>query len=104
MLPGSPVAATVADTSFYSNNYMNDAARKDPYKLGGMFEAIFYRTIFQQMRDSSIGEDPFMNSAGAKQIRTMMDDELANALGREGHMGFGEMIAEQNGLLKGVQS
>ncbi len=98
MFSANPVTPTVTDTSIYSTSFMGKDVRNDPKKLGGQFEAIFYRTMLKQMRDAQLEEDPFENGMGAGQIRTMMDDELANVLGQRGYLGIGDMIAKQQAL------
>jgi flagellar protein FlgJ len=92
-----------SSTSFYSGAA---TAVKDPKKVAGMFEALFYRTMLRQVRESSMG-DPLFESSATKQAQEMMDDEMAVELGKKGDLGIANMMLEMiekrespTGLLK----
>lgn len=95
------------NTSFYSNNIISGADRKDPEKVAGMFEGMLYRMMLEEMRNEEF-EDPLFGSSQMQQIQGMYNDELAMHLGNQGHLGFKSTVTEAvqraeqntNGLLK----
>ncbi|MBB64332.1 MAG: hypothetical protein CMO81_04640 [Waddliaceae bacterium] len=101
-----PARAQVQQASFYSSDALSGMSRKDPKKVATQFEAIFYRMILKQMRDSSLSEGLFDSSA-MQQTQSMQDDELANLLAGHGALGIKDLVmsqvqnsTEQFGLLK----
>lgn len=92
-LPAS-IAAT-QQASFYSSNDLSSAqAKKDPNTIAGMFEAMFYRSILQQMRAAGI-EDEVFGSGEMQQMQGMFDDELAVHMGLSGHLGIKDIVLDQ---------
>lgn len=79
-------------TGFYSNQVLSAQDRKDPKKVGAMFESMFYRMIFKEMRASS--EDPLFGGSGMDQWKEIRDDEMAQVLGMQGKLGIADMITE----------
>jgi Rod binding domain-containing protein len=79
--------------SFYESSVINPADRKDPRKVGALFEAMFYRMLFKQVRDSEMTE-PFFSGFQSEQIQEMRDDELANSLASEGQLGISNLITD----------
>lgn len=101
----SLATATVGKSSSYYSG--ESISAKDPEKVAGMFEGMFYRMMLEQMRKSPWGEDPLFDSPQLKQVRSMQDDELAHHLGNMGHLGIKDLLLEdlakkspQGGLLK----
>lgn len=82
-----------SSSSYYTQNLSSKEMKDDPKKLGGMFEAIFYRMIFDQVRKASLDEEMFDSSA-LQQVRQMQDDEMAQVLGAQGHLGISDMITK----------
>ena len=91
----------------HASVYSGEAAHtKDPKKVAGMFEALFYQMMLSQMREASFG-DPLFDSAATRQVQGMLDDEMANQLGQSGDLGIADMMMEMiekqqtpSGLLK----
>ena len=79
--------------SYHDASLLSSLDKSDPKKIGGLFEAMFYRMIFKEMRNSSLG-DPLASSFNSQQVREMHDDELANQLGAQGHLGVVKMIED----------
>lgn len=95
-------SAVAADMSFYSNAALSGADRKSPEKVAGMFEAMFYRMLLQQARDSSLSDGLF-DSPEMKQIEGMFDDELAQYMGAQGHLGVADLINERQAKMVSVE-
>jgi len=85
--------SSTATTSFYSNEMLTGNSRRDPEKVAGLFEALFYRSMLEQARNSA-EEDPLFGSFQMSQVKGMFDDELANHMGMMGNLGIAEMIKE----------
>ena len=85
--------ASPATTSFYSNEMLAGNSRRDPAKVAGLFEAMFYRSMLQQARESA-EEDPIFGSFQMSQMQGMFDDELANHMGMMGSLGIADMVME----------
>ena len=88
---GYPVEA---DRGFYSNALVGVEGKKDPKKVAGLFEGIFYRMLFQQMRAEQEGGDPLFDSGQMRQVVQMHDDEMANKLGKMGQLGIRPVLEE----------
>lgn len=87
-------------TSFYSNNVLNEEDKKDPEKVGGAFEAIFYRMILKESMKSHIG-DEILGSKYVEKHREAQYEEMAQVLGNQGHLGIKKMIVEHIEKLNG---
>lgn len=79
--------------SYYSTEILQGKNRKDPKKVGGLFEALFYRILFKGIRDCALDETVF-DSQQMGTYREMQDDELANHLGAMGHLGVVKMMTD----------
>ncbi len=86
-----------AKKSFYSDNLLSGKESKDPEKVAGMFEAIFYRMIFQQMNKPVFGDDldPFVSDEKTSQFKEMQFAELANQLGEQGKLGIKDLVMNE---------
>ena len=80
--------------SYYSNLMLEGRDKGDPKKVGGLFEAMFYRIIFQQMRTSAISEDVLMPSSAGKYMQEMYHNEMANLLGNQGKLGVVDLVVD----------
>ena len=94
-MPGLNTSAAVQETQSFYSTTINE---KDPKKLAGQFESIFYRMIFSEMRKSS-AEDEVFGSSEMQQVMGMFDDELSITLGEAGHLGFKDQIVDHMGKL-----
>lgn len=109
----SPSAAKAE--SFYSNQFLKGSDARSPTKVGRAFEAIFYRMILKQARETELAT-PLLDSPAMKQMREMQEDELATQLGNQGKLGIAKIVEDtlllakneeysikkqQSGLLKG---
>jgi len=90
--PSLTQAKESSSMSFYSNTLVSGADKKDPKKIAGMFEAMLYRMMLQEIR-STEEEDPIFGSTQMEQVKGMYDDELSLHLGQQGHLGMQEMIS-----------
>ncbi|MFT4552144.1 MAG: Rod binding domain-containing protein [Chlamydiales bacterium] len=79
--------------SFYGAENSQGKDSKDPKKVAAMFEAIFYRLLFKNNRDSMM-EDPLVGGQEMNTMKEMRDDEMANNLGSLGHLGIRDMVEE----------
>ncbi len=95
-----PTPAEAALPSFYSNNPLEGASRKDPKKVGALFEAIFYRMIFKEMRESELASEDLLSSSESKQARAMRDDELSNYLGAQGNLGVIDLLEKDAAVME----
>ena len=80
-------------SSYYSKGVLQGKDRKNPKKVAGMFEAVFYRILLKGIRDSSLNETLF-DSQQMSTYKEMKDDELSNHLGAMGHLGVVEMVTD----------
>ena len=81
-------------SSFYGNN-LNANNLKDPAEVGGSLEAMFYRLILKNMRESTLDEDPLLDGGfQSEQYREMQHNELAEMLGREGKLGIRDLAIQ----------
>ena len=76
---------------FYSNN-VDGAAKRDPEKVAGQFEAIFYRMLLEQAKIDDESNDPLFGSSEMSQMMSMFNDEIANVMGATGGLGIGKML------------
>lgn len=88
----SPVAKK-GQAHFLSNDPMQGLDKSDPKAVGAKFEAIFYRMILKQIRESKLDDGLFSSSAMETRAE-MRDDELAGVLGQAGHLGIIKMIED----------
>ena len=79
-------------SSFYTEDLVAEGKR-DPKQIAGKFEALFYRLMFEQMKNTE-SEDPLMGSNQGKQLKGMWYDELANHLGQSNSLGIGDLILQ----------
>ncbi len=85
--------------------YTNDALRsKDPKVIGSHFEALFYRIMFREMRESALSEGLFDTYAD-EQFTEMFHDELAQQMGQQGKLGIVDLVVSEakkhpDGLIK----
>ena len=86
-----PMAGAQID-GFYTDSFSEAPARRDPDKVGGQFEAIFYRMLLEQARFNEEDNDPLFGSSQMSQAMTMFNDELANVMGSKGELGIGKML------------
>ena len=82
--------------SAYSSQSLAD---KDPKKIGGIFESMFYKTLLQEMRKGSFG-DALGESFEREQFQGMQDDQLAYNLGMQEKLGLSKLIQKQIALAK----
>ncbi len=78
--------------SFYGMAPMGKGGVRNPKKVAAQFESIFYRILFKQMRDASLG-DPF-DSHAMGTVKEMRDDEIANLLGATGNLGIKDLVTD----------
>jgi Rod binding domain-containing protein len=81
-------------TNFYDTGSI-DKAKGDPKKLAGMFEAMFYRSMFEMMRENSVDEEGLMDSYQGKQTLAMQHEQLSEILGQSGQLGIAGMIQKE---------
>ena len=79
-------------TSFY-NQQLSVKDRKDPRKIGGSLESIFYRQIFKILRESALDEG-LLDGFESQQLREMQHDELAEKVGHEGKLGIVDLVVD----------
>jgi Rod binding domain-containing protein len=91
MIFESPKATDIG--GFYSSSLMGEADKKDPEKVGAMFEAIFYRMILKEARESSLGDEIFGNKQ-VENYKEMRDEELAQNLAAKGHLGVKKIVVD----------
>lgn len=91
---GPETLGAAGTSSFYSSQLTGGAKGAKPEAVAGQFEAMFYRILFQQMRDTELA-DPLLDGPGLDQMRAMHHDELASHLGQEGHLGIKEMVLQE---------
>jgi Rod binding domain-containing protein len=89
-----PRLQETAPASFYGNASLNGPDREDPRRVGAQFEAIFYRMLFRQMRESSLDEGLF-DGRDMEQFQEMQHNELANALGAMGELGIIDAVVKE---------
>lgn len=80
-------------SSYYSTKLLNSKQSQDPKVVGGLFEAIFYRQILHEVRQSSLS-DGLLEGGDSQQVKQMFHEELANHMGQLGHLGIQKMIEE----------
>lgn len=76
-------AKSIAHAKAAANSKLADKAKGAAQD----FEAVFLNTMFQQMF-SSIGKGPFGGGAGAEVWRSMLTDEYAKSLAKNGGIGI----------------
>ena len=79
--------------SFYGPEVLGKESRKDPKKVAAMFEAIFYRILFKNNRETQM-EDSIFGGKEMDTMKEMRDDELANNLGAQGSLGILDMVQD----------
>lgn len=75
--------------SFYSRA----GGKKSPKELAAKFEAIFYRILLKQARQSELGGSLF-DSRESEQYKEMRDDELSLQMGKKGHLGIVDLVMD----------
>lgn len=80
--------------SFTAFKGLEGADRKDPQKVGGLFEGIFFRMMLQQATDSS-DEDPLFESTELQHVQQMFNDEIAQIMGAQGQLGIGDILEDE---------
>ena len=98
----TPTASQMITPNFYSDALSTKLDAKNPKAIGGQFEAMFYRILFDEMRTE---EDPLMGDNEGQQVQAMFHDELSNLLGSQGKLGIADLVMKdidrRQGLLKG---
>lgn len=79
--------------SFYGTDALQGSSSKDPRKVAAMFEAIFYRVLFKNSRESMM-KDPLFGGREMETMKEMKDDEMANNLGSLGHLGIRDIVED----------
>lgn len=92
---GSSQAAAMGDVTNYYDTQGIENAKNDPKKLAGMFEAMFYRSMFEMMRENSIDEGGLLDSYQGKQTLSMQQEQLSEILGQSGQLGIGKLIQQE---------
>lgn len=85
---------------YYSKPNISEEDKKDPEKVGAMFEAIFYRMILKEARSSSLG-DPLFGSVQTDRAKEMRDEEFAHHLASKGQLGIKKLIVDHIKKLEG---
>ncbi|MCB1134630.1 MAG: hypothetical protein KDK78_00050 [Chlamydiia bacterium] len=100
----APTTATSVQ-SFYDNNFLG-SAKQSPDAIGAQFEAILFRMLLSQVRESTF-EDELFGSSEMDHVQEMRDNELAQQLGTLNALGFKDLLSQEaerdsvaNGLLK----
>lgn len=92
---GPQVTGAAANSSYYGSPSLGVASMSNPTEVASQFEAIFYRMFFQQMREGQL-EEPLLGGGGSmQQLQAMQHDEMANYLGKAGHLGIKDMILSE---------
>ncbi len=94
MFSPNPINPSMYNGPEVDSYYGNSVNARSPKKIGGQFEAMFYRMFFQQMQEGELAE-PMFDSHAMRQVRSMQFDELSNYLGQQGHLGMGRLIEEE---------
>ena len=66
---------------------------KDPKKIAAQFEAIFYKMIFKQMRESETNDD-FFSSSEMEMVQGLNDEAVAEEIGKRGDLGIGKIVLD----------
>ncbi len=90
-------------SSFYGNGDFVGKGEKDPKKVAGMFEAIFYRMLLKQAREGS-GIESIFDSPQMRMVQEMRDDELAQHLGSKGELGVMQLVLDHVEKTEGEQT
>lgn len=86
--------AAPAPQSSYGINHTLGPRVNNPEKVASEFEAIFYRMLFKQMRESQL-EDPLFGGFAMDQLKETQHNTLASHLADAGHLGIKEMVQEE---------
>jgi len=89
--------------SFYSKTASGAKQTKDPKAIAGQLESIFYRMLFKQVREASLG-DALFDSPTMKTVKEMQDDEWANHLGGQGHLGIVKLVTDHIEKVEGERT
>ncbi|MBN4066670.1 rod-binding protein [Simkania negevensis] len=84
--------------SYYVGGTLDAKEAADPKKVGALFEAILYRILFKEARNSSL-DDGLFDSMASKQYKEMMDDEMANVMGQKGYLGIASILEKEEASL-----
>ncbi|MDF2549563.1 MAG: hypothetical protein K0S07_630 [Chlamydiales bacterium] len=60
------------------------------------FESFFFKTVLKEARENE--EDPLFESSSLEHFQEMKDEMLAKQLGKEGYLGFADLLARKNPL------
>ncbi len=64
---------------------------RDPKKIAAQFEAIFYKMILKQMRESETKDDLF-SSSEMEMVQGLNDEAVAEEIGKRGDLGIGQIV------------
>ena len=64
-------------------------------RVAASFEAIFARQMLREMRDSVLKSSLFGNDSASAIYTEMWDDHLAEAIGKAGGLGLGDLLVRQ---------
>lgn len=64
-------------------------------RVAASFEAIFARQLLREMRDSVLNSSLFGEGLASEIYQELFDDHLAEAMGKAGGLGLGEMLLRQ---------
>lgn len=64
-------------------------------KVADSFEAIFARQLLREMRDSVLKSSLFGEGTASEVYQEMFDDHLAEAIGKAGGFGLGDVLVQQ---------
>lgn len=78
---------------FYEGVRLTEKDKKNPKKIAAMFESIFYRMLFKQMRESSVSQSIF-DSSQMRMVQEMQDDEFSSYLGARGDLGVAKVLMD----------
>ncbi len=95
-----PNNESVSPSYYKKGEVLSEEDKKDPRKVGVLFESLFYQMMLKEMRSSKLEESP-LDSQDSEFYKEMWDNELSVKLAERGELGVADMVAkfieERNG-------
>jgi len=89
----APSYQGVTSNYYSSGSPLSADDKKDPRKVGVLFESLFYQMMLKEMRSSQLEESVF-DGPESKTYKEMWDNELALQLAERGELGVADMVAQ----------
>ena len=88
-----PKNESVTSSYYKQGDLLSAEDKKDPKKVGVLFESLFYQMMLKEGRNSKL-EEPLLDSQSSEYYKEMWDNELSMRLAERGDLGIADMVAK----------